>query len=326
MREARLRWLTPLAALFLIGTAAPRPAYADGTDGHFERTLKVAGAVDLDVQTGSGNITVRPGDSANVEIRGTIRAHGWHNDAESRVRQIESNPPIEQNGNTIHIGRIDHGLTHNISISYEITVPRQTRVHSETGSGDQTVDSIAGPLDASTGSGSLRLSKIGAEVHAHTGSGDIELDGVQGSIHAGTGSGSIHATNISGGAVASTGSGNVKVEQSAAGDVDIETGSGDVEVAGVKGGARVSTGSGTITAEGEPAGPWHLHTSSGSVRVRFPAQAAFELDARTSSGHIETSHPITMTGTINPREIHGKVGAGGPLVELSTSSGSIRIE
>jgi Putative adhesin len=329
VKERRLHWLASLAALFLVSAAGvSRPALADGTEGHFERMLKVTGAVDLDVNTGSGSITVRTGDSGTVEIRGTIRAHAWSSgDAEARVHQIESNPPIEQDGNTIRVGRMeDHDLLRNISVSYEIVVPQQTRVHSQTGSGSQTVESVAGPLEATTGSGSLRISRIGSEVRARTGSGGIEMDSVQGNIHAGTGSGSIRARSISGSVVASTGSGDVKIEQSAAGDVDVETGSGSVEVAGVKGGAKVSTGSGSITADGDPTGPWRLHTGSGSVTVRFPAGAAFELQARTSSGHIETNHPITVMGTISPREIHGKVGNGGVLVELSTSSGSIHIE
>jgi DUF4097 and DUF4098 domain-containing protein YvlB len=69
-----------------------------------------------------------------------------------------------------------------------------------------------------------------------------------------------------------------------------------------------------------------MRTASGSVTVRLPEQAAFDLEARTSSGHIESSHPITVQGTIGPREVRGKARGGGPLLELSTSSGNIHIE
>jgi DUF4097 and DUF4098 domain-containing protein YvlB len=117
----------------------------------------------------------------------------------------------------------------------------------------------------------------------------------------------------------------VKLEQTAAGDVEISTGSGDVQMKGVKGAAKVSTGSGSITAQGDPTGDWRLHSGSGNVSVDFPPQAAFNLVARTSSGNIETTHTISVQGKISPRELQGKVGAGGPVVELSTSSGSIQI-
>ncbi len=50
--------------LSLAATMTARPALASD-DGHFDRTLAVTGAVDLDVQTGSGEITVRTGIPAS---------------------------------------------------------------------------------------------------------------------------------------------------------------------------------------------------------------------------------------------------------------------
>jgi hypothetical protein len=313
--------------LSLAATMASRPARASD-DGHFDRTLSVTGAVDLDVQTGSGEISVRTGDSSKVEIHGRIHAyHGWFGaEAEQRVHEIEANPPIEQNGNTIRVGHIEnHGWKNNISISYELVVPVQTKLRSESGSGDQVIAGIAGPADASSGSGRLRLSNIGGETHARTGSGDIELNGIQGAAKVVAGSGSIRAIGIAGALTASSGSGSVKFEQTAAGDVEIGTGSGDVEIKGAKGALKVQTGSGSITAQGNPSGDWRLHTGSGDVTVELPQQAAFNLVARTSSGSIDSSREIAVQGKLSPRELQGKVGGGGPTVELSTSSGSIQI-
>ena len=313
--------------LSLAATMASRPARASD-DGRFDRTLSVTGAVDLDVQTGSGEISVRTGDSSKVEIHGRIHAnHGWFGaEAEQRVHEIEANPPIEQNGNTIRVGHIEnHDWKNNISISYELVVPVQTKLRSESGSGDQVIAGIAGPADASSGSGRLRLSNIGGETHARTGSGDIELNGIQGAAKVVAGSGSIRAIGIAGALTASSGSGSVKFEQTAAGDVEIGTGSGDVEIKGAKGALKVQTGSGSITAQGNPAGDWRLHTGSGDVTVELPQQAAFNLVARTSSGSIDSSREIAVQGKLSPRELQGKVGGGGPTVELSTSSGSIQI-
>lgn len=313
--------------LSLAATMAARPTWA-GDDGHFDRTLTVTGTVDLDVQTGSGEITVRTGDSSKVEIHGRIHAnHGWFGaDAEQRIHEIEANPPIEQNGNTIRVGHIEnHDWKNNISISYELVVPVQTKLRSESGSGDQVVGGIAGPADASSGSGSVRLSKIGGETHARTGSGDIELNEIQGAAKTIAGSGSIRAIGIAGALSASSGSGSVKFEQTAAGDVEIGTGSGDVEIKGAKGAVKVQTGSGSITAQGDPTGDWRLHTGSGDVSVELSQQASFNLVARTSSGSIGTNREIAVQGKLSPRELQGKVGGGGPTIELSTSSGSIQI-
>ena len=324
-RRAKLVWFIPaVAALW-----AAAPAWAEA-EGRFDRTLSVSGAVDLDVETGSGNITVRPGQSGKVEIHGKIRANNglWSGRrVEEKIHEIEANPPIQQEGNTIRIGHVtDRDLFRHISISYELIVPAETRLRSQSGSGDQSVDGIAGPVEATIGSGGLRISNLGGEVRARTGSGDVELNSVHGSAHVSAGSGAIQATGIAGSLVASTGSGNVKLEQTAGGDVEVETGSGDVELSRVKGAVRVTTGSGTILAEGEPTGHWRLHTGSGNVSIRLPAEAAFDLSAHTSSGTIESSHEVAVQGIISPKELHGKVRGGGNLVDLSTSSGSIEIK
>jgi len=319
-----------MLALALVSAIGAAPARA-AVDGHFERTLTVNGAVDMDVTTGSGNITVHPGDADKVEIHAMIHANeGWRSsdrDLESRVQYLEQHPPIEQNGNTITIGHEeDRDLMRNISISYDIVTPAQTRLHSATGSGNQTVNGLAGPTDASAGSGDVRLNEIGADVIARTGSGEITIAGVKGTLHASSGSGGIRGEQISGAITASTGSGDVRLTQAGSGDVEVSTGSGTVEVNGVNGAVRIGTGSGNIRAEGTPAGNWRLHTGSGDLTVELPQQTSFELYAHTSSGSIESKFPITMEGTISPRDLHGKVGSGGPVVELRTSSGTIHID
>ncbi|MFZ0212107.1 MAG: DUF4097 family beta strand repeat-containing protein [Candidatus Acidiferrales bacterium] len=317
-------------ALLLMAAFAAAPAPA-AVDGHFDKTLTVSGSVDLDVATGSGNITVRSGAAGQVEIHARIHANeGWNwdgKDAASRVQYIEQHPPIEQNGNTITVGHVeDRDLMRNISISYDITTPAQTHVHSASGSGNETIQGVAGPVESTAGSGDLKISSIGGDVSARTGSGEITLTGVQGNLRAGTGSGDVRADGISGGMTVSTGSGEVVLSQKGSGDVEVSTGSGTVQINGVKGAVRVGTGSGDIKAQGTPTGDWKLHTGSGDLTVALPRQSSFELYAHTSSGSINSTFPITVQGNISPRELHGKVGSGGPVVELRTSSGTIHIE
>lgn len=325
-----LQTIGAVLGLALMGAFAPAPAQA-AVEGHFDRTLTVSGPVDLDVTTGSGNITIHPGDAGKVEVHATIRANeSWRwsdKDAESRVQYLEQHPPIEQNGNVITIGHVeDRDLLRNISISYNIVTPAQTHLHSATGSGNQTVDGLAGPAEASSGSGDVRLDQIGSDVQARTGSGEIVISGVKGALRASSGSGDIRADQISGAITASTGSGDVRLTQAGSGDVEVSTGSGGVEVNGVNGAVRIGTGSGNISAQGTPAGNWRLHTGSGDLTVELPQQTSFELYAHTSSGSIDSKFPITVEGTITPRDLHGKVGNGGPLVDLRTSSGTIHIE
>ena len=297
--------------------------------GEFERTLQVNGHVDLQVETGSGSIEVHRGGSNQIHVVGRISANEWFGggNAEERVKKIESNPPIQQSGNDIRIGHIDDPeLKHNISISYEITVPENTQLRSSSGSGNQDIAGIAGALEVNTGSGSLKLSNIGAGVRAHTGSGSIDADGVHGSLYARTGSGSIHATNVAGGFDGQTGSGHLTLDQSAPGSVHAETGSGGLELDNVKGSLQASAGSGDIRVQGEATGGWTVRTGSGSVQLRLPSNASFDLDAHTGSGSINLAHPVTVQGSVGRKEVKGKVGGGGVPVEVQTGSGSIQID
>jgi len=323
------RFSSLLLFAFIIGLSQVAAAYE--VRGSFTRTLTVSGAPDVEITTGSGEINVHSGSGTSIVVNARISASdSWFGgglSAAEKVKRIESNPPISQTGSVIKIGRIeDRELRNNVSISYDVTLPNTSRLHTETGSGDQTIQDVQGPLRASSGSGSIRASKIGGETRLNTGSGDIKLDGVKGSVYANAGSGNIVANGIAGGFYGETGSGDVTLVQDATGHVQAKTGSGHVNLKNVKGGLEARSGSGTVEAQGEAKGDWDIHTGSGDIVLRLPSQAAFNVDARSNSGGVTVNHPITVQGAVKKNQVQGKVGAGGPLLSLQTGSGEIRIE
>lgn len=328
-RHARLALLAGVA----VGLALVMPVAtsAQTVQGTFDRTLSVSGPVDLDVATGSGDVIVRTGAAGSVRIVGRIRASrswfGAGRSAEEKVKALEAKPPIEQTGGTIRVGRIEEGdLRQNVSISYEITAPAQCKLRSHTGSGDQDVAGLSGPVEIASGSGDLVLGNIGGRVDASTGSGDITAGTVAGSLSARTGSGSVRAGAVSGEITVSTGSGDVEASQAAAGAVRVTAASGDIRLRGVRGPLHVQTASGDIYAQGTPAGEWQVSSASGEVTLELPQTAGFDLEARTTSGGIDSRHPVTMTGSIDRHRLSGKVRNGGPLVRVQTTSGSIRLQ
>src|SRR6476469_7374624 len=152
MRNFRTSVLGVAAAAIVLTTSAFAAARGD-----FQRTLPVNGSVNLQVETGSGSISVHPGSTNEVRVTGHIQASEWFGgNAEEKVKKLQDNPPIQQSGNDIRIGHIDDPeLKHNISISYEVIVPAETDLRVQSGSGDQTVEGIRGPLEVSSGSGGL---------------------------------------------------------------------------------------------------------------------------------------------------------------------------
>jgi hypothetical protein len=292
----------------LLATSA---AFASTPQGTFEKTLTVSGPVDLEVLTHSGDITVRAGGSGSVVIHGKIYVgdRWFAGRRESDVHAIEQNPPIRQEGNSIHI---DYVNVRDIAVDYEITVPVETVIRTRSGSGDQVIEGTRGNVDVQTGSGDVRLEKLTGEVRLQTGSGDVRARDIAGTVRGGAGSG------------------DIEIQETGSGDVDLHTGSGNISVRGIQGAFRAEAGSGDVTAEGAQSGSWEVRTGSGNVHVQLPANAAFDADISTSSGTVDVDHPIEMTvqGRIQEarKQIRGKVGGGGPLLSVRTGSGDIHIQ
>jgi hypothetical protein len=322
---------TRVAVAILVASATlPYRAAAQTVTGSFHRTLQVNGRPDIEVVTGSGRIEVGAGQDGQVEIRAEIRARDeWGNrrhrlTPQERVRRLEGNPPIVQNGNSVRIGEIeDPDLRDGVSISYTIALPAASALRSKTGSGAQRIEGITGNVHSSTGSGSILARRVGS-LSASSGSGSIEADDVAGAFRATTGSGRIQATDIDGAITAKTGSGGIEVVQTGAGEVDVASSSGTVRVRGVRGTLRASTTSGGLNVQGEPRGDWELSASSGGVRVDVPDASGFELDATTSSGSIDVGMPVSVRST-SRRALRGTVHGGGSRLIVRTSSGSIDI-
>jgi hypothetical protein len=285
-------------------------AAASTSQGHFEKTFQVSGAVNLEVQTHSGDVIIRSGPAGSVSIRGKIYVgdHWLFGNRNTDVSDIEQHPPLRQDGNSIHI---DYVNMRDVSVNYEITVPEETTIRSHSGSGDQTIEGTRGNVDLQSGSGDVKLSRLTGEIRLQTGSGNVRAREISGPVRGGAGSG------------------DIEVEESGSGNIDLHTGSGNITARSIHGALRAEAGSGDITAEGTQTGDWEIRTGSGNVHVKLPANAAFDANISTSSGTVDVDAPITTTvqGRVQDsrKTIVGKVRGGGPMLNLRTGSGDIQI-
>ena len=278
--------------------------------GTFDRSFQVSGPVDLEVLTRSGDITVRNGSAGAVSIHAKIHCDSWFSgDHKAEVQELQNNPPIRQNGNSI---RIDYVNLHNISIDYEITVPENTAIRAHTGSGDQKVEGLKGNVDLESGSGDMQLARLTGEMRFQTGSGNVK------------------GRELSGPAKVKAGSGDIEIVETGAGDVDIRTGSGNITVDGINGGFHAEAGSGDIHGKGSPKNMWSVRTGSGNVNLHVPSDAAFDVDISSNSGTVTLGHPVTTTvqGRIqeSKKSVVGKVRGGGPTVSVHTGSGDVQVD
>ena len=269
--------LAPLALCFVAVTGCDVihvAAQSQRVRGMFERTLTVNGPVELSVRTGSGNIQIRTGDGNRVQIVGRISAGSSRDglDPAERVRRVEAAPPITQTGNVIRIGDTNDDPNYrNVAISYELVVPSNTRINAQTGSGDQAIGSVDGPVRAQTGSGSIRVERTGGSLHAQTGSGNIQVDSVGGEVRAQTGSGSVEVRQVARADVSvQTGSGSVTLSlpADAAYTLDARTGSGSISTSQpltVQGRVGRNHLTGTVRGGGNSV---QVRTGSGSIDIR----------------------------------------------------------
>lgn len=149
-----------------------------------------------------------------------------------------------------------------------------------------------------------------AALDLHSGDGHIALDGVSGQARLDTGDGHIAVHNFNGDLRAHTGDGHMTIDGVLT-NLDLRTGDGSVDL--------------TIRPGSKMSGEWLIHTSDGRVSARLPEDFAAELYAHTGDGHIQLDLPVTVNGGIERSRIRGKLNGGGPLLEISTGDGSIRV-
>lgn len=224
------------AAPALLASQATQAANSKGT---FQRTLEVAGPVELDVQTEAGNISVRMVAGSSVRVSGEVRVKTGllQSDpvSERKLQRIISHPPIERHGNSITIGRLrDSDLRRDTFISYEIEAPLDTRLRSKTGLGDLRVEGLHGTVNAETDAGKVTISAITGDVRANTGLGDVTIRDVTGTLRADSAAGTVSADGEPRGIWRlTTVLGDVRVHLLGQSGIDLhaETGLGDISCA-----------------------------------------------------------------------------------------------
>jgi DUF4097 and DUF4098 domain-containing protein YvlB len=309
-----------LASSYLAGCAV-----GPSVTGSFDRTLTVTSPIRLELANASGDVSITGSADNKVHVHADVRSSGMGFDSpQKRLDEVVSNPPIEQRGDTIRIGK-DIGRVRNISISYVVEVPHDTEVNTSVVSGSQTIANLRGPVKADSASGSIRVDHIDRQTQLKTLSGSIEAQNIGEDLRASSASGSVTVAQIKGDIRISALSGTTQVS-GPGGRVDADTASGNVEVQGATRDVKAHAASGRVDVQGNPteSSYWDLKTVSGVVQLGVPSNANFHLTAEAVSGQIKTDVPIVIEEQ-GKHSLRARVGNGGGRVEVHTISGEIRV-
>ena len=309
---------TALAALSMNAAAAETAT--------FDKTFSVTAPVRIELGNGSGNVEIRGSADGSVHVHGKVSPGGWSlfGGGAKSVEEVAANPPLEQSGSTIRIGKNTSWLK-NVSIDYQVEVPHDTEIDAGVASGGITIDNVKGPVKASSASGYVHVYRVERDTQLNAASGSIDASGIGGWLRISSASGDTRAVDVKGEVKVSAASGSIRIERPSE-RVDASTASGSIEVVGANNDVKVHAISGSIQVSGNPGASrlWELKTISGSVQLRVPPNASFLLSAESTSGDIRTSIPVILEEQ-NKHSLRAHIGSSAGRVEVHTVSGSVNV-
>jgi DUF4097 and DUF4098 domain-containing protein YvlB len=240
-------------------------------------TFKVAGHARLVVSNTAGAIHIHPGKGDSIVVQGTKYTRGIG----GSLDDVQVN--YQQQGDTVSVTSDETwSFMSQHGVHLDIAVPRTIDLKVENASGSIDIEQISGTIEAQTESGGVEAHHLNGTLNLSSTSGGIHLDDANGVMTLSTVSGGIEANHIQ-----------------------------------LQGQSRLTTTSGGIEFQGtlDPYGSYHMEAVSGGIDLTLPANAAFKLDASTTSGKIHNDFGATTTGS-----------APQPVLTLHTTSGGIDIK
>ncbi|HEY7057022.1 MAG TPA: DUF4097 family beta strand repeat-containing protein [Vicinamibacterales bacterium] len=287
----------------------------------YTKTVKLGATGELDVANVSGDITVTrgSGSDATVEVIKTARARSA-DEAKSQLQLVQVD--IAERAGRVEIrarypsgeGMVSNRRNVNVSVSYNITAPGNTRLTAKSVSGNIKVTDIKGDVSAESVSGNVQIGGSGRVGLAKSVSGNVEIADTQidGTLEAGSISGDVVMRKVAARRIdTSTISGTVRMEDMQCDRIDAQSISGPVAFSGA-------------LARG---GRYALKSHSGEVTVTISGGTGFEVDASSFSGQVRSDLPITTRGmdTRRQRTLSGTYGDGSAILELTSFSGNVVI-
>jgi DUF4097 and DUF4098 domain-containing protein YvlB len=311
--------MTVLAATAFVVAFVAAPALAEERyEEKFAKTEALAKSGKLYLSNVSGRIDIMVWKEAQVKIE-AVKVSKADTAAKAKENADKVAIEVTKEGDSVRVetkypkregGRFWGGDRISVSVDYKVWVPDQAAVDLNSVSGDVTVAALGGKAKVTCVSGDVKLAgAAGAEITLT--SGDLTVDDIAGDAFIKAVSGNIEVMKVKGSVEADAVSGDIKLRDvSEAMSVGVKTVSGNVSYVGsIKAGGR-----------------YELNAFSGDVRMTIPADSAFDLEANTFNGSIDTDFEIRVSGKISPREVRGTVGKGGATITLKSFSGNVDLK
>ena len=297
--------LVALSGCLYIGDWGNSEAYKD--DFHYTYALNPGGAIS--VENFNGSIEIIGWEQNSVEVNGTKYAS-------SQAGLDSLKIDLAPSPGSLHI-RVIRPLDSqwHMGARFSIRVPRHVTLDRITSSnGAIRIEDLQGPAHLHTSNGAIRVSRLKGNLDAQTSNGSIETEYLEGNANLHTSNGAIHADAMGGSfeAVTSNGSITARLDGPTLGwPVRVHSSNGHVELA--------------LNAKQLP--EVRVSTSNSSIVLRLPASANARIRAATSHSNVSSEFDeLRPERSRRHSELDGTIGSGGPLMDLTSSNGSIKIQ
>ncbi len=259
----------------------------------------------VSVENISGSITVKGWNRDEVQVTGTLG---------DDVEELS----VDASGDRIHI---------------EVDLPEGRNRRLNDASADLTIHMPSG--------GSLSVETVSASIEASELDGALELESVSGNITVSADAASIQISAVSGDATVTGASPSVEVEL-VSGKASIEGAEEELSVQSVSGVVEVtasnlrrgelSTVSGRLVFTGDLAanGQLEVENHSGMIELNLPGSIGADIEVETFSGDILndlSSDEPERTDRYTPgKELHFSLNGGGAQIEVSSFSGTVKLQ
>ncbi len=228
-------------------------------------------------------------------------------------------------------------------VDYHILVPEKIELNISNISGDVIISDISGGIEVNVTSGDLWIKRVKGHLDLETTSGDVEVSAIEGDVVASGTSSNLEMFDVKGDANLSSTSGDISAEDMV-GSIQISNTSGDVSLKEIQGNIEATTVSGEMMIDQKEGGlhlesssgdvevktkifpqyKYYVETSSGYIRLLLPQDSNAEVELETSSGSLDCKLPLTVS-SVSRNLLKGKLGEGGPQINLITASGDISL-
>jgi DUF4097 and DUF4098 domain-containing protein YvlB len=312
-----------LLFFFISGTTAAKKFTFD-----LHREMPVGKNPTLFLSNISGKVIIKshPQEKITIDALKVVKTHDLEK-AEELAEKIKIE--IKKDGEEVSI-RTEYPrsrLLRSFSawVNYEISVPPATELNIKTTSADVEVEEIEQKIRISTVSGDLEAQTIRGIVDFSSVSGDVLLQDTQGDLFLEGTSSDLELRRINGNVRIDCVSGDLELS-GIEGDIEVSTSSGDIEVDQKQGELDLTTISGDVEVRTRisPEGEYNVATTSGDIIFYLPEDSDADLECETRSGSIHTRVALDVLSTSRDF-LRGKLGSGGPRIDLSTTSGDIKV-